>query len=182
MGVRFSLLLSSVLLMDTVAGPASAQGPVVRAVLFFTPTCPHCHEVIQEDLPVIFNEFGGQARVFFDESKPTQQIAFYEVTNGRLQVLLVDVSQPQAAVYYRTWAEEHDVPQEQWTVPRLIIGDITLVGSNEIPETFPRLIEEGLAAGGIDWPDIAGFEPALAAVPPHQQPTPRGELIAEAVE
>ena len=178
---RCLLLLSSALLVATLAEPASAQGPVVRAVIFFLPTCEHCHEVIQEDLPVIFNQFGGSARVFFDESKPTEQIAFYELSNGRLQILLVDVSKPQASVYYRTWAERHNVPQEQWSVPRLLVGDTTLLGSDEIPRRFPHLIEEGLAAGGIDWPDIAGFETALAAVPPHQQPTPRDELTAEAV-
>jgi uncharacterized membrane protein len=33
------------------------------------------------------------------------------------------------------------------------------VGSEEIPQRFPKLIAEGLAAGGIDWPDIPGFKP-----------------------
>ncbi len=181
MGARLSSLFSSALLTAAVAGSASAQGPVVRAVIFFLPTCEHCHEVIQEDLPVIFNQFGGPAQVFFDDSKTSQQAAFYELTNGRLQVLLIDVSHPQAAVYYRTWAEQHDVPQELWSVPRLIVGNATLLGSEEIPRDFPRLIEEGLAAGGIDWPDIAGFETALAAVPLHPQPIPRDELAADAV-
>ena len=33
--------------LPSAAGPNATQAPpVVRAVLFFSPTCPHCHEVI----------------------------------------------------------------------------------------------------------------------------------------
>jgi hypothetical protein len=36
------------------------------------------------------------------------------------------------------------------------------VGSGEIPEQFPAIIEAGLAANGIDWPAIPGLAEALA--------------------
>ena len=53
--IRFSLLVVLLGLLPGLAGgPALAQEPVVRAVLFFSPTCPHCHEVITEDLPLFF--------------------------------------------------------------------------------------------------------------------------------
>jgi len=35
----------------------SADEPVVRAFLFFSPSCPHCHKVIAEDLPPITDRF-----------------------------------------------------------------------------------------------------------------------------
>jgi len=37
-----------------------------------------------------------------------------------------------------------------------------LVGSLEIPERFPELIETYLARGGVDWPDIPGLREAIA--------------------
>ena len=58
------------LLLAVSAGPARGQGNVVRAVLFFSPTCRHCHTVIQEDLPVIFGRFGGEGQVWVDPSVP----------------------------------------------------------------------------------------------------------------
>jgi uncharacterized membrane protein len=51
------------------------------------------------------------------------------------------------------------------SVPRLVVGDRYLVGSREIPEEFPGIVEAGLSAGGIDWPGIPGMAEALAAIP-----------------
>ncbi len=58
---RLVRLIASLLLLGSILGwllpsPLYAQrivtaDSVVRAVLFYSPTCPHCHEVIQNDLP-----------------------------------------------------------------------------------------------------------------------------------
>jgi uncharacterized membrane protein len=56
-------------------------------------------------------------------------------------------------------------------VPTLVVGDVVLVGGNEIPEQFPSLFEEGLAAGGIDWPDIPGLAEVLSEGDPESSPT-----------
>jgi uncharacterized membrane protein len=53
-------------------------------------------------------------------------------------------------------------------VPTLVVGEHVLIGSIDIPEQFPRLIEQYLAQGGIDWPDI----PGLAEVIPTAVVTP----------
>lgn len=42
---------------------ASADSPVVHAVLFFSPSCSHCHKVLTEDLPPITNKYGKQLRI-----------------------------------------------------------------------------------------------------------------------
>jgi hypothetical protein len=42
-------------------------------------------------------------------------------------------------------------------VPRLIVGDRFMVGSLQIPQEFPGIVEQGLASGGIDWPAIPGL-------------------------
>jgi uncharacterized membrane protein len=50
-------------------------------------------------------------------------------------------------------------------VPTLIVGDTVLVGSGEIPEQFPALVETLLANSGMDWPAIPGFAPEQIAAP-----------------
>jgi uncharacterized membrane protein len=55
-----------------------------------------------------------------------------------------------------------EIPQERQGVPTLIVGDTILVGSFEIPDQLPGIIEQGLENGGIDWPDIPGLEQAMA--------------------
>ncbi|MGD8699545.1 MAG: vitamin K epoxide reductase family protein [Gemmatimonadales bacterium] len=149
----------------TLGTSAVVQGPVVRALLFFSPTCPHCHEVINKDLPVIFQRFGGEARVWFDQERPRDQVALYLVTNGQVEILLVDASIAGGNELYMASQEALNIPNNRRGVPRLVVGDHVLVGSLEIPEIFPGIVEEGLAAGGIDWPDIAGMDQALAAFP-----------------
>ena len=50
-----------------------------------------------------------------------------------------------------------NVPDDRVGVPTLVIGSEVLVGSDEIPARLPGLIEQGLASGGINWPDIPGL-------------------------
>jgi uncharacterized membrane protein len=172
--------LSAVLLGFAVAvsgAPALAQGPVVRAVLFFSPTCPHCHEVINEDLPALFDRFGGQPRIYFDTTIARTEVAFYDVSNGRVDILLVDVSKREGAVIFYRATDRFDI--ESTGVPRLIVGDSVLIGSRDIPLELPRLVEEGLAGSGIDWPDISELQVALAAIPGRPLAAAEAETPAE---
>jgi uncharacterized membrane protein len=123
--------------------PAQAQGAVVRAVLFYSPSCPHCHQVITEDLPPLFEKYGE-----------------------RLQVIGIDVAQQGGQALYQAAIQRFKIPPERQGVPTLIVGDVVLVGSLEIPEQLPGLIEKHLAQGGVAWPDIPGLAETLAAAPP----------------
>ncbi len=131
MGLVFAIWLSLWAVI-----PGAAAEPVVRAVLFFSPTCPHCHKVMTEDLPPLQERFGDQ-----------------------LQIAEVNVLESEGQELYNAAIHRFGIPPNRRGVPTLIVGDQVLVGSMEIPERFPRIIEEGLAAGGIDWPDIPGFVP-----------------------
>jgi uncharacterized membrane protein len=101
--------------------------------------------------------------VWVDQSIPTEDRAFYYVTNGQLEVLLIDASRPIGGELYERSAELFDIPRQRMGVPRLIIGDSVLVGSLEIPTQFPQLVQAATAAGGQDWPLIEGL---VAHVPP----------------
>jgi uncharacterized membrane protein len=50
-------------------------------------------------------------------------------------------------------------------------GERYLIGSGEIPDEFPGIIEEGLALGGIDWPAVPGLAEALGTIPASTTPT-----------
>ena len=52
----------TVLLSITAAGVRAAD-PVVRAVLFYSPSCGHCHKVITEDLPPLFEKYGDRLQI-----------------------------------------------------------------------------------------------------------------------
>ncbi len=167
---RVTFLFVLVATLFAIALPASAQSeseadPVVRVVFFFSPTCGHCEYVINEVLPGVFEEYGGEPSVFFDETLPEGQVAFYEMTNGTLDILFGDVTVDAAAQLYEADTERLSVPDERMGVPRLDVLDDYYVGSAEIPDELPGIIEAGIAAGGIPWPDIPGIEDAIASVP-----------------
>jgi uncharacterized membrane protein/glutaredoxin len=135
------LLLSLVLVLPVVA-PIQAQDqlPVVRAVLFFNPGCPRCEFVIHEVLPPLYETHGPQ-----------------------LQIIGVNTMEPEGWELYQAAVKRFAIPEERQGVPTLIVGETVLVGSDEIPERFPALIEEGLAAGGVAWPDIPGLREVLSS-------------------
>ncbi len=159
------LLVAAMLLVTAVPTASAQEDPVVRALLFYSPSCGHCHIVINEHLPGIFDANGGTPEVFFDESVPIEEVSFYLVTNGTLEIMLIDVSIAEGADIYRSSAEALEMPDWMMGVPRLIVGEEVFVGSGDIPAYLPGLIESGLAAGGTDWPAFEGLDAALETIP-----------------
>jgi len=138
------------------ARPAPLPAQTVHAVLFHSPTCPHCRRVISQDLPIFFQVYGGEPRV----TEAGSYLAL--VTNGELEMLFVDASQPEGLALYRESFVTHPVSEDRTGVPRLIVGDSVLVGEVEIPGRLHAIIRAGLAAGGIPWPAIPGLADAVA--------------------
>jgi uncharacterized membrane protein len=112
----------------------SAQTSVVHAVLFYSPSCGHCHKVIREDLPPLIDKFGNQ-----------------------LVLVNVNVQTEEGGELFVKAIEYFNIPLDRAGVPFLVVEDISLMGSVEIPEKFPGIIEAGLIAGGIEWPQIPGL-------------------------
>ncbi len=80
---------------------AQASDPVVRAALFYSPTCPHCAQVVQQDLPPLFEQYGAQ-----------------------LEIIGVDISQPNGQALYMEAIDTFQIPQERLGVPTLIVDDV----------------------------------------------------------
>jgi uncharacterized membrane protein len=168
MKLRITLITLLIATIGAVALPALAQTdtderPVVHAVMFYSPTCGHCEVVLNEHLPVIFEQFAGEPVVLFDETLPLEDVAFYEMTNGTLDILLVNGSVEAGSLMFADDSQRLAIDRPG--VPRLDIQDFYLVGSEQIPTGLPDIIEEGLASGGIPWPDVPGLEAALATIP-----------------
>jgi uncharacterized membrane protein len=116
---------------------ALAQSPRIYAVLFFSPTCGHCHKVMSEDLPPLQEQYGN-----------------------KLQIYLADTSTEVGQVLYESAIVHYKVPDERRGVPMLVAGERVLVGSQEIPGEFPAIIDAALAKNGIELPDIPGLDVA----------------------
>jgi hypothetical protein len=104
---------------------------------------PHCHLVIEEFLLPLFEQYGQE-----------------------VEMVGVDTSSPGGSALFGSAIQRFDIPPEQQVVPMLIIGETILLGSYDIPDQFPGLIEHYLAQGGLDWPDIPGLQDALASAQP----------------
>jgi len=123
-------------------GPTTSVGAadaVVRAVLFYSPRCPHCHEVMRSDLPPLMERHGDA-----------------------LSIVAVNVDSPEGQTLYQAVVDHLALPNSRKGVPALLVGETLLVGSAEIPARLPGLVDDGLSAGGIGWPPIPGVRSYLA--------------------
>ncbi|MFN3308250.1 MAG: vitamin K epoxide reductase family protein [Anaerolineales bacterium] len=125
---------------------------VVRVILFWMDGCPHCHEVIDNVLPPLRQQYGRQLEIWMIEVSTMEDInRLYEI------------------------GENYGLKPEQIGVPFMIIGDQVLIGSRQIPNELPGIIERYLKLGGVDYPQIpqlAGFLPETAPTAA-QQPSPQ---------
>lgn len=127
----FALVLGSLLFWTSTA---MAQEPV-RAVYFSSPECPFCTLVFQEHLDPLQKSHGED-----------------------LELLIVDTTTDEGGLALRQLWVDYDVPSQRRGVPTVVVGAHVLVGAQEIPAKLPRIVEEGLLDGGIDWPAVAGLE------------------------
>jgi cytochrome c biogenesis protein CcdA/glutaredoxin len=111
---------------------AQTEKPVVRGYLFYSQTCPACHQTRLEVLPPLYKEFGQQ-----------------------LQIMAIDITADEANYqWYLECQKQYSVPGEQSEIPALFIGDQYLIGTQDIQEQLPELIKKHLDAGGIDYPNV----------------------------
>ena len=123
-----------------------AQAEIVYGVFFYSPTCPHCQHVIQNDWPNIQAEFGDQLNVLFINASTAQGSAIMTSARTALQI-------------------------EANGVPMLIIGSEVFVGEIDIPARAPDVIRAGLATGGIGLPAIPGIQAVYDAAIARAQST-----------
>jgi uncharacterized membrane protein len=116
------------------AKPAMAKEATVYAALFYSPTCFHCAKLEKEILPALQGKYGN-----------------------RLVIVRVNVISAAGSKIYEKALDRYKVPENRIGVPTLIIGETFLMGTVEIPEKFPGLVNAALSKGGMDLPDLPGL-------------------------
>lgn len=137
---RFYLLPLLLLGFFLPASTWAQESPLVHAVFFFSPTCSHCHEVIDNVLPPLHEQYGDS-----------------------FVLLSINTTQGNGSALYNRTVTHFQIPQNRRGVPTIVIGETVLVGSEEIPAQLPALIERGLANGGTPLPAVPGIETAVSA-------------------
>ena len=151
-------LLSPAAAWDSLAAPAIQEPPVpvVQAAMFWMESCGNCHYIIDQVLPGLQTKYGLQ-----------------------LEIRLIElVSIAEVNLLYET-ADAYQIPKDQVGVPFFVIGDHVLLGSVEIPEKLPGLIETYLAQGGVSLPLVVAegmakisLSSETAMSPPSTRSTP----------
>lgn len=145
--IIIALLILSFLVFPAANVRAQTDQQVARAVLFYSPTCGHCEYVINNTLIPLIEKYGDQ-----------------------LQIIGIDVTQQQGQLLFQSAMQKFNL--ESAGVPFLVIDNTYLIGSGDIPEKFPGMVETYLAQGGVDWPDIPGLMDALKPSESTSQNTP----------
>jgi uncharacterized membrane protein len=129
MKIKQLSLLFTLLALCVFPVRAQAQQPVVHAVMFWMAGCPHCEDIIENVLPPLHEKYGEQFDLFMIEVKSQEDVnLLYQV------------------------AASYEVPKEGTGVPFIIIGDQVLVGSEQVRNQLPALVEDYLTQGGLDFP------------------------------
>lgn len=157
---QYNIIIAALLLCFLISPITSTHAqndlPVVRAVLFYSPTCGHCEYVINGTLIPMIEKYGDQ-----------------------LQIIALDVTGQQGQAFFHSAMQKFNL--EQAGVPFLVIDDMYLIGSADIPERFPGLVDSYLTQGGVDWPDLPGLVEALEASQNTGEPTPASAPVVRAV-
>ena len=140
-----SLLLAVLIFCLTAAIPAQAApplraAPVINGLLFWSNGCPHCETVLLYTLPPLQESYRNQLNIQMVEL-----------------VTLEDVDE-----FFAIFTD-FGLKKEAIDVPLLLINDMAMVGSEQIAAELPDLIEEYLAVGGIEPPQLPSGHKALLA-------------------
>jgi cytochrome c biogenesis protein CcdA len=119
------------------AGTLPCDPSAVHGLYFYSADCSHCMDALNNVLMPLQNEFGTRL-----------DIRLIEIDYADNYELLID-------------AEEHfGVKAEERAIPTLIIGDRVLIGVDAIRAEVRAIVEDGIRAGGIGWPEIPAFDPS----------------------
>ena len=129
--------------------------PVVHLLLFWTPDCHACRQVVDEVIPPLVTQYGQQLDIQYIDVVTGEEVErFYQV------------------------AAAFGIPQEDAHLPMIIIGNQALIGAEQIPAELPGLVDTYLAGGGIALPDITRLVETSASVEAVLPERPDGYWLA----
>jgi uncharacterized membrane protein len=149
------ILIAIVVCLSLLPEVAHAQegNPTVYVLVFFSPSCPHCHTFITEDIPAFMDTYGDQ-----------------------LMFIGIDVTNPIGYELYTSAVAYFEIPEEQTGVPLLVCGEQYIFGRQ--PYQLDVLIREAIASGGAPIPPIPGLAEAMAQAEEEQAQAASSEPTA----
>jgi uncharacterized membrane protein len=186
---RLSLLILFVLLFSLLLpGSVLAQSAKVQVVLFYSPFCGHCQQVIAEEIPPIVQAYNTSYIWSYYGEPPDEEtgqlpsIVAYE--GNTLQILYIDTTTQIGGDLYLAAVERFQIVPEDQAVPTLIIGEELLIGGVDIPNQLPIMVDAWLSEGGLPWPDISGLDEVVTALVPYpdqvqESPTPEADATLD---
>lgn len=115
----------------TAQGQATSTAPVVRMLVFYSKTCPHCLTIVNEFLPEIKAKFGDQV-----------DFVLIEISDATNMQLLLAVE------------NAYGIPADRATIPEIMMGYDVFLGEGAIKQQLEPTIREYLAQGGVDIPAV----------------------------
>ena len=139
----------------TGSGPTqpSTENVKVEAYYFFSTTCSHCMDILQNIVQPLEAKYPGL-----------------------LGIKLVELGE---SVNYEALMKAESafgIGASDRGLPVVLIGDQMLNGEQQTRDKFVELIEDGLAGDGIKLPEIPGVDPASLVIS-QVQPTPDAGLV-----
>lgn len=164
------LILLTLLLSLSLPIIVHAQSATVQVVLFYSPFCGHCQQVISEGLPPIVQTYNTSFvwSYFGDprDEETGQSPALVAFEGNVLQILYVDTTTQMGSDLYSSAVERYKIAPENQVVPIMVVGDELLIGGIDIPGRLPSLVDTWLTEGGLAWPDIPGLDEKVTALVP----------------
>lgn len=151
------LLLALLILPPSTRASAQGQTAVVDVIMFYSTTCPHCQRIINDFLPGEREKYGSQINIEMAEVS--------DVTNYMVLQQLDDL---------------YGVPEDQRGVPEMFIGSSVMVGEFAIKDNFEKVVDQGLANGGVNMPSVEELRQQVLAVLATQTVQPTGAATVSA--
>ncbi len=126
------------IVLPTAISPELPCNPeAVHAVYFYRTACPHCNEILNEVIYPLESELGAD-----------------------LDIRLANIDYATNYELFITFQEYFNVGADERVIPTMVVGDSILIGEDAIRENLRELVLNGIAAGGIEWTALDGFDPS----------------------
>jgi uncharacterized membrane protein len=119
---------------------AGSEDVAVTVVMFYSPTCPHCHDIITTVLPDLEAEYGDA-----------------------LDLVLINTSSRDGNRLFWDAMEWLAVPEDDQGVPVVIVGGRVLMGGEHSVQRLADVVASAMEEGGAVAPDIPGLAEVVAA-------------------
>jgi uncharacterized membrane protein len=155
--ILFILLLVLGIPTSARSTPLQSERPVVHIVLFWSNNCSYCSQVLTNTLPTLQEKY-----------------------NSQLSILLIELATAEDIDHLYTLGSALGLTKEQVSVPFLLIDRTVLIGTNDIHDKVPDLIEKYLSTGGLEYPDLPQLGEMLPKGVAFTSFTPNLHLISQA--